>query len=436
MPFRLLAAAILGAVMTVAIVSPPARAATVKEITSPGGLTAWLVEDYTLPIIAMNVAFRGGSAQDPADKSGLSNMMSGLLDEGAGDLDSRAFQAKLEDLSIELSFDSSFDAFYGNLRTLSTNLDAAVDLFRLAITAPRFDAEAVERIRGQILAGLRQNLSDPGDISRRLLYATLFGGHPYGRSDEGTVESVGTISAADLRSFHDRTMARDNLEIVLVGAIDAKTAGAALDTMFGALPAHASLAPVAEITPTVGATQHDDLSVPQAAIRIGGPGLKRDDPDFIPAYVDNEILGGGVFSSRLYKAVREDRGLAYSVGSALVPYDHTGLFVAATSVDANKADATVDIIKDEVERYAEAGPTAEELAATKDYLVGNFALRFDSSQKIARSLLSFKLDGLGIDYIERRNAMIRAVTLDDAKRVAKRIWGGGLSVVTVGPAKS
>jgi zinc protease len=231
-------------------------------------------------------------------------------------------------------------------------------------------------------------------------------------------------------------MARDNLEIVLVGAIDAKTAGAALDTMFGALPAHASLAPVAEITPTVGATQHDDLSVPQAAIRIGGPGLKRDDPDFIPAYVDNEILGGGVFSSRLYKAVREDRGLAYSVGSALVPYDHTGLFVAATSVDANKADATVDIIKDEVERYAEAGPTAEELAATKDYLVGNFALRFDSSQKIARSLLSFKLDGLGIDYIERRNAMIRAVTLDDAKRVAKRIWGGGLSVVTVGPAKS
>ena len=421
--FPLIAAAAFGALMTLAVASPPARAATVQEVTSPGGLKAWLVEDYTVPIVAMNVAFRGGAAQDPPGKAGLANLMSGLLDEGAADLDSRGFQAKLEDLSIELSFDGGPDAFYGNLRTLSTNLDQAFDLFRIAVTAPRFDAEPVERIRGQIIAGLRQDETSPNDIAQRLFSQTLFGDHPYGSPQEGTVESVATISADDLRAFHARTMARDNLYVVFVGAIDAKAAGAALDKMFGALPEHATLNPIAETVPALDENAHAALSVPQSAIRIGGPGLKRDDPDFITAYVANEILGGGTFSSRLYKAVREDRGLAYSVGSSLLPYDHAGAFVAATSVDATKTAETVEIMRQEIARYASEGPTATELAATKDYLVGNFALRFDSSQKIARNLLSFQLDGLGIDYIERRNDLIRAVTLADIKRVAQAPLG-------------
>ncbi len=434
-PFPFLAAA-FGAAMTLAVVSPPARAASVQEITSPGGLKAWLVEDYTVPIVAMNIAFRGGSTQDPEGKAGLANLMSGLLDEGAADLDSRAYQAKLEDLSVELAFDAGPDAFYGNLRTLSTNLDAAFDLFRIAVTEPRFDPEPVERIRGQVLASLRQDETSPNEVASRVFNETLFGEHPYGRPSDGTPDSVATITADDLKAFHARTMARDNLHVVFVGAIDAKTAADALDRMFGALPEHATLTPVADTTPALDATAHEALSVPQTAIRVGGPGLKRDDPDFITAYVANEILGGGTFSSRLYKAVREERGLAYSVGSSLLPYDHAGAFVAATSVDATKAAETVEIMREEIARYAKEGPTEEELADTKDYLIGNFALRFDSSRKIGRNLLSFQLDGLGIDYIQRRNDLIRAVTLADVKRVAQRLWGGPLSVVTVGPGQA
>jgi zinc protease len=437
MRIRPLAAALaFGAVMTVSFITPPARAASVQEITSPGGLSAWLVEDYTVPIVTVNVAFRGGSTQDPIGKEGLASLMSGLLDEGAGDLDSRAFQAKLQDLSVELSFDATADAFYGDLRTLSTNLDQAVDLFRLAVNEPRFEAEPVARIRGQILANIRQNETDPNQVASRLFGKTLFGAHPYGRPGDGTVESVSSLTPDDLKAFHRRTMARDNLHVVIVGAIDAKAAGAALDRMFGALPAHADLVPVPETTPALGVVAHADLSVPQAAIRIGGPGLKRDDPDFITAYVANEILGGGTFSSRLYKAVREDRGLAYSVGTGLIPYDHAGAFVAATSVDAANAASTVKIMRDEIHSFASQGPTAEELASTKDYLIGNFALRFDSSKKIARNLLNFQLDGLGIDYLDRRNDLIRAVTLPDLKRVARRLWGGELSVMTVGPGES
>ncbi len=434
--FLRIPAILFGAAMTIALVGAPARAASVQEITSPKGLKAWLVEDYTVPVVTMNVAFRGGAAQDPADKSGMANLMSGLLDEGAGPLDSRAFQAKLEDLSINLSFDAGSDAFYGNLRTLQQNTEEAFELFRLAVSEPRFDAEPVDRIRGQVMANLRQAETNPGEIAGRVWAETLFPGHPYGRPSEGTTASVATISPDDLRAFHRRIIARDNLHVVIVGAIDRNAAGAALDRVFGGLPERAELAPVAEIAPALGETRHAALSVPQTAIRIGGPGLKRDDPDFIAAYVADQILGGGTFSSRLYVAVREQRGLAYSVGTGLLPYDHAGASLAATSVDAANAQTALQIMLDEMARFASEGPTVAELAATKDYLVGNFALRFDSSQKIARNLLQFQVDNLGIDYIDRRNDLIRAVTIEDVRRVARRIYGGSVSIVTVGPGES
>jgi zinc protease len=419
MSFIRLPAILLGAIMTIAFTPPPARAVGIQEITSAGGVTAWLVEDYTVPVVTMNVAFRGGAAQDPEGRAGLANLMSGLLDEGASDLDSRAFQARLEDLSINLSFDAGSDAFYGNLRTLAQNTDEAFELFRIAVNEPRFDAEPVERIRGQVMAGLRQAESNPNEMAGRLWAETLFGDHPYGNVVEGSTDSVGAITADDLRTFHERTMARDNLYVVIVGAITADAAKAALDKVFGALPEHADLAPVAEVTPAVGQVAHEDLNSPQTVIRLGGIGLLRDDPDFIAAYVADQILGGGVFSSRLYTAVREERGLAYSVGSGLLPYEHSGAFIAATSVDAANAGLTIDLMREEIERYATEGPTAQELARAQDYLVGNFALRFDSSQKIARNLLQFQLDDLGIDYIDRRNELIRAVTIEDIRRVAE-----------------
>ena len=434
-PVRL-AAMLFGALMTVALAPPPARAAGAVEIDAPEGVTAWLVEDYTVPIVTMNVAFRGGAAQDPPGKGGLANLMSGLLDEGAGPLDSRAFQAKLEDLSINLSFDASPDAFYGNLRTLQQNAGEAFELFRLAVNEPRFDFEPVERIRGQVLAGLRQAETNPNEIAGKLWAETMFGDHPYGRPTEGTIASLGEVTVEDLRAFHRRTLARDNLYIVIVGAIDRNAAGVAIDKVFGALRPSAELAPVPEIAPNVGQTRHAALNVPQTAIRLGGIGLKRDDPDFIAAYVADQILGGGVFSSRLYMKVREERGLAYSVGTGLVPYQHAGASLAATSTDAANARTALQIMLDEIRRYGAEGPTEAELAAAKDFLVGNFALRFDSSQKIARNLLQFQLDNLGIDYIERRNDLIRAVTIADVRRIAQKLYSGPMTVVTVGPGES
>ena len=431
------AAIALGAFMTIAVTLPrPAEAVNIQEVTSPGGITAWLVEDYTVPIVTVNFAFRGGAAQDPAGKAGLANLMSGLLDEGAGELDSVAFQTRLQDLNVDLSFDAGRDAFFGNLRTLKQHQEEAFELLRLALNEPSFDEEPLARVRGQVLSTIRRAETDPSEIAGKAWREVLFGDHPYGRPTEGTLESVAAIGEDDLRAFHGRTLARGNLVLAVVGAIDAETLGRELDRAFGGLPAKAELKPVAEVTPREGVHRHVALAVPQTVIRMGGEGLTRTDPDFIPAYIANHIVGGGSFSSRLYEEIREKRGLAYSVGTGLAAFDHAGAYVAAAATRADAARTAIEVMTDGIERFAAEGPTQEELDKAKSYLIGNYALRFDDSRKIARQLISIQLDRLGIDYIDKRNDLVRAATLEDVKRAAERVFGGEPSIITVGPGES
>jgi zinc protease len=427
---KILGASFLGLLL---LIAGEARATEIQRVVSPKGIEAWLVEEHTVPLVALSFAFSGGAAQDPAGKSGVANMVSGLLDEGAGDLDSEAFQAALDESSIMLSFDAGNDAFYGSVRTLVDNKDQAARLLKLALTKPRFDAEPVERIRAQILTGIKQGARDPDSVAGDALMAAAFPSHPYGRPVEGTLDSVAAIGVDDLRSFFNKTVARDNLKIAVVGAIDAATLSAMLDEVFGDLPAKANLAGVPETTPAAPVHVDIAMTIPQTIIRFGAPGLKRADPDFIAASIADYILGGGGFSSRLYGEVREKRGLAYSVSLGLSPFDHAGAIFGGTSTRADQADGVVTLIESEIKRFAGEGPTADELAKAKSFLIGSYALRFNTSTKIARQLLAIELDNLGIDYIDRRNALIAAVTLDEVRRVAKRIFSGDdLIVVRVG----
>jgi zinc protease len=432
---RLAASAViaLGFALAALAGSQPADAAVeIREVVSPGGITAWLVEDDTVPLIAMSFAFHGGSAQDPAGRQGVSNMLSGLLDEGAGELDSQAFQGRLDELSISLSYDSGKDAFYGTLRTLAVNRDEAFRLLRLSLNQPRFDDEPVERIRAQILTGIRANANDPEVVANDRWMEILFPDHPYGRPTEGTPETVAAITADDLRDYVAKNLARENLRISVVGAIDEATLAAALDDIFGPLPEKPDQVAVADVTPTAAARVDITMDVPQSVLRWGGTGPKRDDPDFIPVYIADYILGGGSFSSRLYREVREKRGLAYSVFTGLAPFEHSGLAFGGTATRADRAEEAMAIIEAEVRRFIEEGPTEEEVEKAKAYLIGSYALRFTSSGAIARQLLGIQMDNLGIDYINRRNEMIQAVTVDEVREAAKRLYAGGLVVVKVG----
>ncbi len=411
-----------------------ARAVEVQRVVSPGGIEAWLVEDHTNPIIALELAFQGGAALDPQGKVGLASMVSSIIDEGAGPLDSQAFQGELDNLSITLRFDAGLDSFSGSLETLTENRERAFELLRLALTEPRFDEEPVERIRSQIIARLSRDSEDPNTIASRTLRRLMFGEHPYARPVDGTEASVAGITADDLRGFVKQRFGRDRLFVGVVGDITPQELGKALDETFGALPEKAAPFTLAEAqVHNPGAVVVIDKPIPQSVVALGHQGIKRDDPDYYAAYVVNYILGGGGFSSRLVEEVREKRGLAYSVYAYLAPLDHGAIVAGGTATQNARVGESLQLIRQEWARMAAEGPTAEELDDAKRYLTGSFPLRFNSSDNIAGMLVGMQMEDLGIDYFDKRNGYIEAVTLDDTKRVAKSLYKPDeLTVVVVG----
>ncbi len=414
----------------------PASATKIERVVSPGGIEFWFVRDATVPLVSIEFAFRGGAVQDPDDKMGLAEMTVSTLDEGAGDLDGTAFHARMERNAIELQIRASREHVRGTLRTLKENQDEAFNLLRLALNEPRFDSSAVERIRSQTVSALQRQSTNPNSISSRAWWASAFPNHPYGRPVSGTLESVARVTPDDMRDYARRVLARDNLKIGVVGDIDAATAGRLIDQTFGKLPAKAQLKPVPEVKMQgLGGRTVVDLNVPQAVVNFGGRGIARNDPDFMAAYIVNHILGGGSFSSRLYREVREVRGLAYGVNTSLMWFEHAAVMVGGTATRADATGETIDVIDAEFRKMAAEGPTEEELTKAKTYLKGSFALNLDTSTKIASQLVQMQVDNLGIDYIERRSAMIDAVTPADARRVAKRLLDGGLLVTIVGKPK-
>ncbi len=425
----------LAAVMLAALSLFPneAHAMKVQEVKSPGGIGAWLVESHTVPLIAMRFAFDGGgSSQDPEGKEGVTNFLASMLDEGAGDLPAKAFQERMEELAMRMSFNDGRDAFYGSFETLTENRDEAAKLLALAVGKPRFDSEAIERMRKQHLAGLAYAARDPQRVASEQWMAAVFAGHPYGRPANGTPKTVGEIDRADLAVFHQRVFAKDNLRVVVVGDIDAAKLGQLLDDVFGALPAKATLAKVADTeVKAADKLKVIDMNVPQSVARFGLPAMARSDKDFMAAFVLNSMLGGSAFTSRLYQEVREKRGLAYGVDTSIVPMRHASIFFGGVATKNEEVGQSLDVIRSELKRIAADGPAEKELADTKAYLTGSFALRFDTSANIANQLLWMMLEGLGYGYMETRNAQIEAVTIEDVRRAARRLFDGKELVVTV-----
>lgn len=416
------------------VLAIPAQAVDIQKVVSPGGVEAWLVEDHTVPLIALNFSVEGGAAQDPDGQEGLTRLLSATLDEGAGDLDSEAFQARLEELAISISFSVGKDYFYGTMRTLTTTRDEAFDLLRLAVNDPRFDDEAVGRMKAKLVSSARRNAQDPNAIASIQLMQSLLGDHPYARRTGGSEESLTGLTPDHLRAQYAKLFAQSGLKVAVVGAIDADTLAPLLDTVFGSLPKEGSLTPVPDVSATAGKEVSANLSVPQTSMMFGLPGLKRKDPDYQAAYVMNHILGGGSFTSWLYEEVREKRGLTYGINTFLLPYNKAGLLLGSVATRADRAEETLTVIREQIERMAKDGPTQDELDSAKRYLTGSYALRFDSSGKIANQLVALQNADLGIDYFDRRNAEIEAVTLDDVKQAAQRLLAQGAPTISsVGP---
>ncbi|WP_245410517.1 M16 family metallopeptidase [Notoacmeibacter marinus] len=426
----------LAALATVVfLVAVPANAAVkIQEVVSPGGIKAWLVEDYTVPLVSMKFAFKGGSSQDPEGKGGLAKLMTGLFDEGAGDLDRDAFQDALDVSGAEMGFSAGIDEITGSMTWLAEREDEAVRLLTMAVNEPRFDDEPVARMKSQFLTSLVAEERDPNTLAGRQWRQEIYGDHAYARDSDGTKESMAGLTADDLRAFHRDQFAQGNLIVAAVGAISAEKLGQRLDQIFGALPEEANLSDVPDLEPKFGHTVHYEYPLPQTRLSLLYPGIEREDPRFFAAYLANHILGGGSFSSRLYDEVREKRGLAYGVGSNLSNLDHTSTWGIGTATSADRAAETLGIIREEVRKVAEEGVTEDELEAAKSFVVGAYAIaNFDSSASIAGTVLGLQLAGLPIDYIDTREATIRAVTLDEVNEEAARLLSVEPSLLVVGP---
>jgi zinc protease len=397
--------------------------AAVEKVVSPGGIEAWLIEDHTNPLISVAVGFHGGSALDPAGKEGLAYLESGLLDEGAGDLDSAAFQARLADLAIDFNFEATDDDFTGGIRTLTVRRDEAFSLLHLALTKPRIDAEPLTRVRNQVLSIIASQASDPDHVAGQAWLRLMLDGHPYGRPNKGTAASLKAITAEDLRAFASQRFGRDQLRIAVVGDITPADLAPLLDKTFGDLPGKAASVDVPEApAPGPGGIAVMERDLDQSVVLFGEAGIKRDDPDFYAAALIDDIMGGGNFSSRLQRSLREKRGLVYSIDTGLVTLDHLGLLSGSFATKNASAMEAINLAREEWRKMGESGPTAGELADAKTHLIGEYPLRFDSTQKAADALLNIQLAGLAIDYVDKRASYFDRVTLEDARRVARRLY--------------
>jgi zinc protease len=419
---------------TLLIAALPARAEIeIREMTTPGGIDAWLVEDHSIPFVALELRFRGGASLDPEGKRGVTTLMTSLLEEGAGDLDARAFARETEGLAASFDYDAGDDSISISARFLTENREAALALLRESLVNPRFDEDAIERVRAQMIAMIQSDLKDPSKIAGDAFGALVFGDHPYATSENGTVDSVTALSRDDIVAAHRAALARDRLYVSAVGDVTEAELAGILDTLLGGLPETGAPLPGPADLNLPGGIKLVDYETPQSIATFAQPGIDREHPDFFAAFVLNHILGGGGFESRLMHEVREKRGLTYGVYSYLLDRDGAQVWMGSVASANDRVAEAIDVIRAQWERIATEGVTAEELENAKTYLTGAYPLRFDGNGPIANIAVGMQMDGLPRDYIATRNDKVNAVTLEDLNRVARELMNPDrLTFVVVG----
>jgi zinc protease len=417
----------------IALIPASASAFGAKEIKVAKGEEIWFAEDHTLPMVAMVAAFPAGSVYDPKGKEGLASFAASLMDEGAGRLDSKAFHNALADKAIQLSVSADRDWTVVSLITLTANAKDAFKLLGTALAHPRFDGDAIARVRAQMLQNLKQQDEDPSEIVARDFHQVFFGPHPYGHDPDGTPPGLVSINRGDLANFAANHWVRNGVKIAVAGDVNTATLTALIKSTFGGLRASAVPPPPNPTRLGAPGLHEFKMDVPQPNAVFALPGLLRSNPDYLTAYVANYILGGGGFSSRLTNEVREKRGLTYDISTDVPALRKAGLIEGAVATRADAMNQTLAAVRDTMTKFSADGPTAQELADAKTYLTGSYPLSFSSNAGIAGQLNAFQRAGMAVDYVAKRNSLINAVTLDDVKRVAKKYFDPRrLTVVVAG----
>lgn len=392
----------------------------VQEVTSPAGHRAWLMQDDSLPFVAIEILFQGGTTLDAPDRRGAIYMMTGLLEEGAGARDARAFSQAVEGLAAQFGFSASPDTVRISARMLSENREAAAALLNDALSQPRFDEDAIERVRAQVLSGLARQSQDPDWIAGATFAAQAYGTHPYASAEEGTPETVAALTQDDMIAAHRATLVTGRAHIGAAGDITPDELGHLIDMILAGLPQEGpALAGPVDFSLTGGVSVIDFPS-PQSVVIFGHDGLAESDPDFFAAFVLNEALGGG-FKSLLNEEVRINRGLTYGIGTGLVTREWQPMFVGQFSSSNELVGEAIGVTQAALRDVAQNGLAPERVEAAKQNLIGAYPLRFDGNGQIAAILAGMQRQGRPLDYLTTRNASIAAVSVEDVTRVAARL---------------
>jgi zinc protease len=431
-----LAAAIL-LIGLAAAIPHKAEAARIQRVVSSGGIVAWLVESPAVPLVRMTIAFRGGTSQDPEDKPGLAHFTAWMFDEGAGNMDTAALSHAKKMLGAGHDKNATAESFDVTYAMLSENAEASFDILRQMFTEPRYDEDAMTRARNETIRtieGLRRNPAE--DIGYHL-FEMIYPGHPYGKSRRGTPEAVTGFTKADIAEYRRKVFARDNLTIGVVGDIDAATLATQLDKVFGALPAKAELKPFPTQATLPAREKAIADDVRQTNIAFGYALEQRIPNELSPTQrILNHILAGGAFASRLTKEVRVKRGLVYGIGFQVSQSINGQYAYGSFGAEPATAEEAYKVAREVIAKFAEEGPTAEELQDAKTYLEGSYLLNLSDSSTLANELVVLQRFGEGLDAIDTDAAKLQAVTLDDVRKLAKQVLRvEAISRVTVGPLK-
>lgn len=391
------------------------------QVVRAGAIDAWLVRDDSLPVVSLAWAWGGGASLEPAEHAGATGFAASLLTEGAGDLRAAGFADALRDNGIGLSFSAGRDNFEGGFRALTDALPEAVRLARLAMTAPRLDADAVERVRARLVAGARTQLETPRGVAGRAFWAAAYPNHPAGRPSSGTAETLAALPVEAIRAAIGRQMRRDGIIVAASGAIGPDELARLLETLFAGLEPGAPPTPPALPAFTDFGRNVVDVASPQSQVVFGQAGLPVQDADWEAAQVVMRVLAGGGFSSRLMEAVRVQRGLTYGIGAGLDSMFRQGIIVGAVATENPRVGETLSVTRAEWARMAAEGPTQDEVDEALAYFSGSLPLQFTSTRQIAGILLALRRNGRPLDWLDKREERLAALTRAKLADVAKRL---------------
>jgi zinc protease len=426
----------LGCSIFASACSPPAEARNVQTLTTPGGISLWLVEEHGLPIVALGFAIRGGSGDDPPGKEGLGHLLAAMLGEGAGPFAADEYKERLDGLGTRLSFSVSKFALSGQLVTIRRQLAPSAELLRLALRDAHLSESDLARVKQWEIADIVRRDLSPAGFAIRSFYEAAFAGHRYARPETGTPETLSRLSSMDLASQRERLLRKGGLHVVIVGALDAVEASATTDLIFGQLPpgeAHATAERAFPRTLSLDVRMPGGGGLETGVFAVPAPSL--DDADYFPALALNQIIGSGNFDARLTQEIRVKRGLSYSIFTYLAADRVTSLALGTVSTEPGRMEEALTAIRGVFTDMQRDGPTAEELENAKTSLNGSYLLSLGSSIQLAEHLLGLWIANLSPDYDEIRKRKLADVTLDDTRRVAKTLFSpAAMSVLVARPA--